>query len=316
MKLKKTTKALIIGCIVGLSLLLYPSFSNYWNSKHATQAISSYVESIEDVDEDMYRELWENAIQFNQGILERANPYVLSDAERERYNANLNLTTSGIMGFIEIAKLGVSLPIYHGTSDVVLQIAVGHLEWTSLPTGGESTHCVLSGHRGLPSAKLFTDLDQLREGDTFTLNIIDEILTYEVDQIRVVEPNDAADLLIEEGMDYCTLVTCTPYGINTHRLLVRGHRIENAAVAVRVVSEAVVIDPLVVAPVVAFPFLFILMMMVMLKKPPQKPIPLETLIKNGGILNDTQKTDSDSAHSEPDSDGCADDTSGESGGEH
>lgn len=171
------------------------------------------------------------------------------------------------MGYIDIPIIGVTLPIYHGTSDSVLQIAVGHLDWTSLPTGGESTHTVLSGHRGLPSARLFTDLDDLIVGDTFMLRILDEVLTYEVDKIRIVEPYVTEDLLIEEGKDYCTLVTCTPYGINTHRLLVRGHRIETAEEArvVRITADAVQIDPMVVAPIVAVPILLILLIMLLLQ---------------------------------------------------
>lgn len=271
MKLKRTTKILIIGCIVGLSLLLYPTVSNYWNSKHATRAIASYVESMENLDEDQYKEVWQSAIEYNAALTERPNAFTLTDELRERYENELNVSGTGAMGYIEIKKLDVSLPIYHGTSEGVLQVAVGHLDWSSLPTGGTGTHCVMSGHRGLPSAKLFTDLDDLREGDTFELIILDETLTYEVDQIRVVEPQDVSDLGIDQDKDYCTLVTCTPYGINSHRLLVRGHRIENLIEEARVVSEAVLIDPLIVAPVVAFPLLLILFLMVMLKKPEQNP---------------------------------------------
>jgi sortase A len=172
------------------------------------------------------------------------------------------------MGYIEIPEIDVSLPIYHGTEDPVLQVAIGHLEWSSLPVGGESTHCVLSGHRGLPSAKLFTDLDKLREGDTFLLRVLDEILTYEVDQILIVEPQDTAALEIVEGEDYCTLVTCTPYGINTHRLLVRGHRIDNIeeVKTVRVTADAVQLEPMLVAPVVAVPMLLILLILLLLPR--------------------------------------------------
>ncbi len=270
MKLKRTTKILIIGCIVGLSLLLYPTVSNYWNSKHATRAIASYVESMENLDEDQYKEVWQSAIEYNAALTERPNAFTLTDELRERYENELNVSGTGAMGYIEIKKLDVSLPIYHGTSEGVLQVAVGHLDWSSLPTGGTGTHCVMSGHRGLPSAKLFTDLDDLREGDTFELIILDETLTYEVDQIRTVLPNDIADLAIVPGKDYCTLVTCTPYGINSHRLLVRGHRVPNTVDAARVVSDAVLIDPLIVAPVVALPLLILLFLAVMLKKPEKK----------------------------------------------
>ncbi|MGM9639653.1 MAG: class C sortase, partial [Butyricicoccaceae bacterium] len=157
------------------------------------------------------------------------------------------------------------LPIYHGTDEAVLQIAVGHLEWSSLPVGGESTHCVLSGHRGLPSARLFTDLDKLVEGDIFLLRVLDEVLTYEVDQIRIVEPQEVDDLDITAGEDLCTLVTCTPYGINTHRLLVRGHRVENRADAagVRVTADAILLDPLLTAPLAAVPMVLLLVLWVM-----------------------------------------------------
>ncbi len=175
----------------------------------------------------------------------------------DEYNSLLNVGGNGIMGYIEIPEQKIILPIYHGTSEAVLQIAVGHLDWSSLPVGGTGTHCVMSGHRGLPSAKLFTHLDELVEGDTFVVRVLDEVFTYEVDQILIVEPEDVSALTIEPGNDLCTLVTCTPYGINSHRLLVRGHRIENevASALVRVTSDAVQIEPVLVAPVLAMPIL-------------------------------------------------------------
>ena len=261
----------MIICVAGLSLLLYPSFSNYWNSKHSTRAISHYVESIGNLEREEYQRIWQNAVDYNNELCKRENPYLLSDELREKYESLLDVSGTGVMGYIEISKLGISLPVYHGTAESVLQIAIGHLDWTSLPVGGESAHCVLSGHRGLPSAKLFTDLDKLREGDIFTFSILNETLTYEVDQIRIVEPIDVKDLVIENGKDYVTLVTCTPYGINTHRLLVRGHRVENQnANNVTVISEAVVIDTMVVASIVATPILIALLLAVLLKKPPEK----------------------------------------------
>ena len=278
-KLKTATKILIIVCVIGLSLLLYPTVSNYWNSKHATRAINTYVDELENIYEEQYKAIWEEATQYNADLLERENMYCLTDELQKRYTKCLDVSGTGVMGYVEIPKLDVSLPVYHGISEAVLQQAVGHLDWSSLPVGGECTHCVLSGHRGLPSAKLFTELDKLREGDSFTLVVLDEQLTYEVDQIRTVVPNDVDTLLIEDGKDYCTLVTCTPYGINTHRLLVRGHRIETAhRTNIHVVSEAVIIDPLIVAPIVAFPFLLVLFMMVMLKKPEKKKEEETTLI--------------------------------------
>ena len=271
MKLKKSTIIMIVVCVLGLSLLLYPTVSDYWNSKHATKAIVTYVEALEKIDDTDYSAIWDNAIEYNRDLLDRKNQFALTPELKTRYDENLNVAGNGLIGYIEISKLGVSLPLYHGTSENVLQRAIGHIEWSSLPTGGESTHCVVSGHRGLPSARLLTDLDKLREGDLFTLTVLDQVLTYEVDQIRTVEPEDADDLLIEEGKDYCTLVTCTPYGINTHRLLVRGHRVETVEIShVRVISEAVVIDPLIVAPIVATPFLLALVLIVMLKRPESK----------------------------------------------
>lgn len=191
--------------------------------------------------------------------------FALSEEDKGAYDTLLDISGTGIMGYIEIPTINISLPVYHGTEDAVLQIAVGHLEWSSLPVGGEDTHCVLSGHRGLPSAKLFTNLDKLVVGDKFVMRVLDEVLTYEVDQILIVEPTDVSTLIIEAGKDLCTLVTCTPYGFNSHRLLVRGHRIENQeeAQAIRVTSDAIQIEPLIVAPAVALPMLLVLLMILL-----------------------------------------------------
>lgn len=263
---------LVLVLFAGVALLLYPSVSNYWNSLHATQAIVDYSKQAANLDHEKYDEMWQQAVEYNKELKHRENPYLLSDQQKAQYETLLELTGTGIMGYIEIESLDVSLPVYHGTSEAVLQVAVGHLDWTSLPTGGEGTHCVLSGHRGLPSAKLFTELDKLVVGDVFVLRILDEILTYEVDQILIVDPDDTRALLLEDGKDLCTLVTCTPYGINTHRLLVRGHRIENAEEAklVRVTSDAVQIEPLLVAPVVAAPILLILLVYLFASDPGTK----------------------------------------------
>ena len=271
MKKKKDnyiTLLLFLILLAGLSLLLYPSVSDYWNSLHQTRAIATYAEEVANLNQDQYDEIWAAAESYNASLTDRVNAYQLSDAQKEEYQQLLNVSGLGVMGYIEIPEIDVSLPIYHGTEDPVLQVAVGHLEWTSLPVGGESTHCVLSGHRGLPSAKLFTDLDKLREGDTFLLRVLDEILTYEVDQILIVEPQDTAALEIAEGEDYCTLVTCTPYGINTHRLLVRGHRIDNIeeGKTMRVTADAVQLEPMLVAPVVAIPMLLILLILLLLPR--------------------------------------------------
>ena len=261
-----TTKILILILLVGLSLLLYPSVSDYWNSFHQSRVISRYAEEIANMDDEQYDQLWEAAKIYNQSLIKQNDAYLFDDEQKEKYEKVLDINGSGMMGYVEIPSINCTLPIYHGIDKSVLQIAVGHLEWTSLPTGGENTHCVLTTHRGLPSAKLFTDLDKLVEGDIFMLRILDEVLTYEVDQILIVEPEDTSALHIEEGKDYCTLITCTPYGVNTHRLLVRGHRVENREENIRVTSDAMQIEPLLVAPIVAIPILVLLVIILLLPK--------------------------------------------------
>ena len=259
---------LVLILLAGLSLLLYPSASDYWNSIHQTRAIATYAEDVANLNQNQYDEIWAAAESYNASLTDRNNAFLLSDAQKAEYERLLDVSGLGVMGYIEIPSIDCSLPIYHGTEESVLQIAVGHLEWSSLPVGGESTHCVLSGHRGLPSAKLFTRLDKLQTGDIFMLRVLEEVLTYEVDQILIVEPQDTDALRIEEGKDYCTLVTCTPYGINTHRLLVRGHRIDNIeeAKVVRVTADAIQIEPLLAAPVMAIPILLLLMIILLLPK--------------------------------------------------
>ena len=266
------TILLVLIFFLGLSLLLYPTVSDYWNSRHQTRAIATYAEKVTSLDTDTYDQVWQDARTYNESLLTRSNTYLLSEEQKAEYQRLLDVSGLGIMGYVEIPEIDVSLPIYHGTEESVLQIAVGHLEWSSLPVGGESTHCILSGHRGLPSAKLFTNLDKLQVGDEFLLQVLDETLTYEVDQILIVEPHETDALRITEGEDYCTLVTCTPYGINTHRLLVRGHRIENAPEVrtVRVTADAVQIEPLMVAPIVAVPMLLLLLILLLLPKQPKK----------------------------------------------
>jgi len=274
MKKKKnnfTTFLLVLVLLAGLSLLLYPTVSDYWNSFHQTEAITGYAQQISHLDEDRYAQLLDAAVGYNAALLERRNHYLLSEEQKLVYDQMLNMADDGIMGYIEIPTIGCMLPIYHGTNEAQLQVAIGHLEWTSLPVGGESSHCVLSGHRGLPRAKLFTDLDELVVGDLFVLRVLDEVLTYEVDQILIVEPDQTEALLIEEGKDLCTLVTCTPYGINTHRILVRGHRVETMeeAMVIRLTSDAVQIEPMLVAPVVALPVLLLLLIALLIPKRPQ-----------------------------------------------
>ena len=263
-----TTVFLVLLLLAGVSLLLYPSLSDYWNSMHQTRAIASYAETVSQLDTAQYDEMWKAAQDYNRSLAQRETAFALTDEQKAAYESLLDVSGLGVMGYIEIPEIDCSLPIYHGTEESVLQVAVGHLEWSNLPVGGEGTHCVLSGHRGLPSAKLFTNLDKLAVGDTFLLRVLDEVLTYEVDQILIVEPEQVDALGIVPGEDYCTLVTCTPYGINTHRLLVRGHRVENTPEAARmhVTADATQFDPLLVAPVLAIPVLLLLLMILLVPK--------------------------------------------------
>ena len=261
MKKHLPTIILILVFLTGLSLLLYPSFSDYWNSLHQSQAVAYYAGAVADIDDETYEALWLAAEDYNAWLFESDHGLGLSEDELEEYESLLALSATGVMAYIEIPKINCTLPIYHGTDEAALQNGVGHLEGSSLPVGGESTHCVLSGHRGLPSAKLFSHLDQLVEGDLFMIRTLDETLIYEVDQIRIVEPNELAELMITEGQDYCTLVTCTPYGVNSHRLLVRGYRVANVedSTDVRVTADAMQIEAVVAAPVVAVPLLLLLL---------------------------------------------------------
>ena len=240
---------LVIIFVLGLSLLLYPTVSDYWNSFHQSRAIVSYSENVANMDIENYRMQIQSAKDYNKKLSKKKYQWAMSDDELKEYNSILNVTSTGIMGYIEIPNLNTTLPIYHGSNDAVLEVAIGHIEGSSLPVGGKNTHCVVSGHRGLPSAKLFSDLDKLKENDIFMLHVLDETLTYEVDQIRIVLPEVVEDLQIVEGEDYCTLVTCTPYGINSHRLLVRGHRVDNPEhiQSQRVSADATLVDNFTVA---------------------------------------------------------------------
>ena len=221
-----STIFIILIFLVGLGFISYPTVSNLWNQAHQSRAIATYSKQVEKLDDSENKKMLKAARKYNKSLLKKSDHWKLSKKDKKKYESLLDVSGTGIMGYIEIPKIDCSLPIYHGTDEGALQIAIGHLEGSSLPVGGKSTHCVLSGHRGLPSARLFTDLDQMEEGDIFILNILGRKLAYEVDQIKVVLPEEMSDLEIEEGKDLCTLVTCTPYGINTHRLLVRGHRTE------------------------------------------------------------------------------------------
>lgn len=255
---------LFLVLIAGFCLLLYPTVSDWWNSFHQSRAIASYVEAVENMSNDEMDEMLELAHEYNERLAEKGISFLLTDEEKEEYNSLLNMSGTGVMGYIQIPNINVNLPIYHGTDESVLQVAVGHLEGTSLPIGGESTHAALSGHRGLPSAKLFTDLDRIVEGDVFTVTILGQTVTYMVDQIRIVVPEDVSELMIQDGEDYCTLITCTPYGINSHRMLVRGCRIENIREAVVIVSEATKVPNYLVIPAVGVPLLFILLLLMMI----------------------------------------------------
>lgn len=261
MRFKKkhfSTLIIVLILLAGLALLLYPTVSDYWNSFHQTRAIASYVKAVDDLDKQDYKRIWKEAKQYNKNLSLTGIQMQLTKAEQKEYNKLLNVSGNGIMGYIEIPKIRVSLPIYHGVDEGILQIATGHLAGTSLPVGGKSSHCAISGHRGLPSARLFTDLDKMNKDDVFMIHVLNKTLTYQVDQIRIVLPDDLSDLKIEEGKDLFTLVTCTPYGVNTHRLLVRGHRITNLDTT-SAAADAVRIDSLIVATAMA---VFVLMILI------------------------------------------------------
>ena len=251
---------LTLAFVVGIGLIAYPTFSDWWNSFHQTRAIAGYTATVANMDRAEFDRMWAEATAFNEYLAKKPNRFNLTPEELATYNSILDVTGTGIMGYIDIPSIKISLPIYHGTDESILQIAIGHIAGTSFPIGGEGTHAAVSGHRGLPSAKLFTDIDKLQAGDKFLLQILDRTLTYEVDQIRIVLPQELQDLEIDPHEDYCTLITCTPYGVNTHRLLVRGHRVDNDNTdATRITADAMRFEPVIVAPLVAAPILFILL---------------------------------------------------------
>ena len=258
-----STIILLVILLVGVGILLYPSVSDWWNSMHATQAIAGYVTAVEDLSAQEREDAIKAAQAYNTKLLNGVD-FDLTEEEYAEYEALLDIGGTGIMGYVQISAIGVNLPIYHSVDESVLQIAVGHIPGSSLPVGGERTHSVLSGHRGLPSAKLFSDLDRMVEGDIFTLNVMGQTFTYMVDQIRIVLPEEVDELAIKPGRDYCTLVTCTPYGVNSHRMLVRGKRIENIAGEVVVVAEAVRIPNYVVIPAVGIPLLFLTLIIMLI----------------------------------------------------
>lgn len=255
------TILLIAIMVLGVGIMAYPSISDYWNQIHQSRAISSYVRAVEQMDDSQYEALWESAQAYNRELAAHPLGWELTEEELNRYKKVLDISGTGIMGYIDIPKINVELPIYHGSEETVLQIAIGHIASSSLPVGGETSHTLLTGHRGLPSARLFTDLDKMALGDVFYIRVLGEVLAYQVDDIHVVLPSDLSTLGLTPGEDYVTLITCTPYGVNTHRLLVRGRRIgfdsDQPEAAVRITSDAIRISPRLAVPAVAIPILFI-----------------------------------------------------------
>lgn len=264
MKTDIYTKILIVVLLIGVALISYPTVANWWNTLGQSKEISNYVQQVSSMDDNTYKEIVKKAQDFNAKLYKKGAYMPLSDAEKEEYENILNISGDGIMGYIDIPILRTTLPVYHGVEESVLQVGAGHIEGTSLPVGGENTHCVISGHRGLVSAKLFTGLNELVEGDTFMLHVLDETLTYEIDQILTVLPEETEAINITPGKDYCTLVTCTPYGINTHRLLIRGHRTDNEE-ELRISADALQIDPVLVAPVIAIPIILLLVIWIIVR---------------------------------------------------
>ncbi len=274
--LKKKIPSLIFALIflAGIAVFLYPSVSNYINSKHQSRAVASYDAAMASLTDEDYSSFWAAAKRYNEDLATKPMSFNLSDEELAEYNSILDPTGTGIIGTIEIENIGVNLPIYHGTEESVLQVGIGHLEGTSFPTGTKSTHVVLSGHRGLPSAKLFTDLDQMIVGDTFLLHVMDQTFAYQVDQINIVLPEETQNLAIVNDREYVTLVTCTPYGVNTHRLLVRAKRVDyNEETKLIVPADATRLGNLVVAPFIGAPLLLIVFIVFLVrtsKRPARK----------------------------------------------
>ena len=252
------------GMFIGVFLLLYPSVANYWNSFHQTRAIAGYAETVSHMNKEDYKAILEEAHEYNERLAETGMRWNMDDAQLAEYNKQLTIPRTQVMAYVSMPKFHIKCPIYHGTDEAVLQVAVGHIEASSLPVGGPSTHTLISGHRGLPSARLFTDIASIKEGDVWTITVLNETLTYECDQIRVVLPDDLSDLKIEEGKDLCTLITCTPYGINTHRLLVRGHRIPNVDGIADLTADAIQIEPVFIAPFLAVPVLILLIILMLI----------------------------------------------------
>jgi len=265
MSSRRTNALLTLSLVVGIFLLAYPSVADYWNNFQQRRAIMFYAEQVARMSADEYAGYIEAAEAYNRRLAETGFNWKQTEEELEEYRNLLSFNSTGNMGYIDIPKINIKLPLYHGISDEVLQTSIGHMEQTSLPVGGPGSHCVLSGHRGLPSARLFSDLDKLAEGDVFTLSILNETYSYEVDQIRVVMPTDLSAIRILPGEDLCTLVTCTPYGVNTHRLLVRGHRVANAQGDAQVVADALQLEAAFVAPFIMAPLVLVLLLLLFIQ---------------------------------------------------
>ena len=303
-----STILLVLILMAGIGIFSYPAISDWWNSMHATKAIAGYVDAVEDLSKEERAKMLEEAVAYNETLPNGAN-FNLEGERYAEYEKILDITGTGIMGYIQIASIGVNLPVYHGTEESVLQIAVGHVAGSSMPVGGERTHAVLSGHRGLPSAKLFSDLDKLSEGDTFTVTVLDQTNTYQIDQIRIVLPEETDELAIVENEDYTTLVTCTPYGINTHRMLVRAHRIEGLD-AVATPNEAIRIPTYIVVPAVGIPILFVVLAIMLIyyrrKGPTRTTQELLSQIKSGSSNTDISTDANDAPNSSFDTDASMD----------
>ena len=257
---------LTLTFFIGIGLLLYPFISDYVNSRHQSRVVENYQDSVSKLDDSEKQALFQKAAEYNQRLASTKDAFYHPELVAG-YENTLDITGTGIMGYLNIDKIDLELPIYHSVDDDVLQIAVGHLPGTSLPVGGAGTHTVLSGHRGLPSAKLFSDLDKLEPGDRFTITVLSEVFTYQVEHTKSVEPSEVDDLQLEPGRDLCTLFTCTPYGINTQRLFVRAKRVQNDEIQERRIyytNEAYRVTPAIVAPILAAPILLFLYVLVLI----------------------------------------------------
>ena len=264
MKDHKITMLMILFFFIGLLVFFYPTLSNYYNEKNQSRTIYNYENILKNTNQIDFGKVKNDATEYNKKLSKLKEPLLTYDTLKN-YKKLLNINNDGMMGYLTIDKIKVELPIYHTVSETVLNSSVGHLEGTSLPIGGEGTHSVLSAHRGLPSAKLFTELDKLEIGDTFKITILDETHVYKVDKISIVKPNDRNELKIEKDNDYITLLTCTPYGINTHRLLVRGVRIQGDIKKDYITTEGFKVNRLIVMPIIALPIIALLLIVLLIK---------------------------------------------------